>query len=55
MLDLTLMKKTVKFISGDRELYDNFQLTQVIGKGNSIVYEAVNKEGRAECVKEVKL
>lgn len=37
--------KTVKFISGDKHLYDRFKMRQVIGTGNSIVYEAIDEEG----------
>jgi len=50
-----MSNKTVKFVSGDRELYDRFKLRQVIGTGNSIVYEVVDEDGSVECVKEIRL
>jgi hypothetical protein len=34
-----MSNKTVKFVSGERELWERFRLRQVIGTGNSIVYE----------------
>lgn len=43
--------KIVKFVSGDRDLYERFRLRQVIGTGNSIVYEVNDEEGNIECVK----
>lgn len=43
--------KTVKFISGDRDLYERFKMRQVIGTGNSIVYEVMDEDLNIECVK----
>jgi hypothetical protein len=39
-----MKNKVVKFISGDRELYDKFkiEINHVIGMGNSFVYEVVD-------------
>lgn len=39
-----MSNKIVKFVSGDRELYDRFKIKQVIGTGNSIVYEVVDED-----------
>lgn len=50
-----MINKTVKFLNGDRELYDHFKIKQVIGTGNSIVYEVVDEEANVECVKEIRL
>lgn len=50
-----MSNKTVKFVSGERELWERFRLKQVIGTGNSIVYEVGDDEGNIECVKEIRL
>jgi hypothetical protein len=50
-----MSNKTVKFISGERDLYERFKMRQVIGTGNSIVYEIIDEEGNIECVKEIRL
>ena len=47
------MKGKVKFLSGDRELYDNFKLGHIIGTGNSVVFEGVSKDGKIDCIKEI--
>lgn len=40
---ILMSNKTVKFLSGDRDLYERYKIRHVIGTGNSIVYE-VNDE-----------
>lgn len=45
----------MKFVSGDRELYERFRIRHVIGTGNSIVYEVADEEENLECVKEIRL
>lgn len=35
--------KSVKFLNGDRDLYEHFKIRQVIGTGNSIVYEVIDE------------
>ena len=48
------MKGKVKFINGDKELYENYSLGQIIGRGNSMVFEATSKDGKIiDCVKEM--
>lgn len=38
--------RKAKFISGDKEMFEAFNIGRVIGKGgNSFVYEVVDKEG----------
>lgn len=39
-----MSNKTVKFARGDRPLFDRFKIRQVIGTGNSIVYEVADEE-----------
>jgi serine/threonine protein kinase len=50
-----MSNKSVKFVSGDRELYEHFRIKHVIGTGNSIVYEVADEEENIECVKEIRL
>ena len=38
--------KKAKFISGDREIYENFTVGRLIGKGNSFVYEIHDDFGK---------
>ena len=52
---IDMNNKTVKFISGDRELYEHFKIKHVIGTGNSLVFEVNDEENNIECVKEIRL
>ena len=49
-----MSNKTVKFLRGDKFLFDHFKIRQVIGTGNSIVYEVADEEHTIECVKEIR-
>lgn len=33
-----MSNKIVKFVSGDKDLYEKFKMRQMIGTGNSVVY-----------------
>ena len=35
--------KKAKFISGDRDIFENFTVGRLIGKGNSFVYEVTEE------------
>ena len=46
--------KKPKFISGDKDIYENFTVGRLIGKGNSFVYEVIDEDKNIECVKEIR-